>query len=98
MTLGPQFKSKEVGYRTDHSKWWGVQNHAREELDKGNEFPDVSHLGDHEGIWVTHTIKDAMRYGPRSSVVDVNLAGARPIHADQDGGYFYVRKRENGYY
>lgn len=91
-----QFKAKPVGYRTEHDRWWSVQGHADAEAELGNDFPDVSHLGDHEGIWVTHTKKDATQYGPRSSVVDVNLEGARPIHTDQDGGYFYVRQKIKG--
>lgn len=84
---------RQFGYRTEHTKWWDVQEHARVETEElGNAFPDVSHLTGHEGIWVTHTKKAARRYGP--DVREVDLTGAEPIHYDDDGGYFYVREKK----
>lgn len=90
MSLNPQ----QFGFRTDHTKWWDIQKHRDHEVEElGNEFPDVSHLKDHEGIWVTHNEKDAEKYG--ENIYKVDLTGAKPIHYDDDGGYMYVRpKRE----
>ena len=83
----------QFGYRSDHKKWWDVQKHAQHETEElGNEFPDVSHLKDHEGIWVTHTEKAAQRYG--DNIYQVDLSGAQPIHYDDEGGYFYVRPKK----
>lgn len=82
---------KQFGFRTEHTKWWDVAGHAEAELEKGNEFPDVSEYQDHEGIWVTHKKGDARRYG--DDIRQVDLSGAKMIHQDDDGGYFYVRPK-----
>lgn len=79
-----------VGYRSDHRKWWPAHLHAaheREEL--GNYFPDDPRLGDWEGIWICHEYERALRYG--DIVHEVDLTGAELLHDDGDGGYFYIR-------
>jgi hypothetical protein len=84
---------QKTGYRTEHNKWWGLENHRNEELDKGNEFPDISEYPEHEAIWVTHTPASAERYGDPDQVREVDLSGATPLVDDGDDGYLYVRPK-----
>lgn len=82
----------QFGFRSDHKKWWDVEKHREHEIEElGNDFPDVSDYPNHEGIWVTHTENEAKRYG--DNIYQVDLKGAKPIHHDNDGGYFYVRPK-----
>jgi hypothetical protein len=88
----PMFQTPTVGYRTDHNKWYSLEGHKQSEEEKGNHFPDISKYPNHEAIWVTHSPKDARRYG--DDVRTVDLSGAQKIHADQDGGYLYIRPKK----
>ena len=91
--MKPPQRAPIIGYRTEHSRWWGLESHRNHEVEElGTHFPDISHLKDHEGIWVTHTEKDAKRYG--NDVVSVDLTGATQLHSDGDNGYMYVRPKK----
>ena len=85
---------RQFGYRSDHKKWWDVSSHRQHEVEElGNEFPDVSDYPNHEGIWVTHKRRDAQRYG--ENIYQIDLSGAKLIHHDDDGGFFYVRPKSS---
>ena len=85
---------QQFGYRTEHTKWWDLDKHREHEVEElGNDFPDISSLPEHEGIWVTHDPKDAEKYG--EDVRQVDLTGAIPIHSDGDGGFMYARPRKH---
>lgn len=80
----------DVGFRSDHDKWWPVGLHAAHERDElGNDFPDESEFCGWEGIWVCHEYEMARRYG--ELVYEVDLSGAQLFHEDGDEGFFYIR-------
>lgn len=82
----------DIGYRTDHTRWHDLEDHKRAEEEKGNKFPSISHIPGHEAIWVAHNKKDAKRYG--NDIRQVNIAGAKLFHSDNDGGYLYIRPKK----
>ena len=86
--------AKKTGYRTEHDKWWDLESHREMELERGNEFPDISGYPNHEAIWVTHTPKAAERYGPRESILPVDISNATKLVDDGDEGYLYVRPKK----
>ena len=83
--------TQKTGYRSDHGKWWDLEGHRDVELERGNDFPDISKYPGHEAIWVTHSEEEAKRYG--DIIHEVDLTGATKFHTDDEGGYVYVRPK-----
>lgn len=81
----------KIGFRTEHAKWFDLKVHAKLERDRGNAFPNTKGLIGYEGIWVTHSAKDARRYG--DDIWRVDLTNAKIFHSDGDGGFLYVRQK-----
>lgn len=77
------------GYRTEHTRWYSLEGHRDQEVNNGNDFPDISKYPGYEAIWITDTPEAAERYG--DDVREVDLTGAIPLVADGDDGFLYIR-------
>ena len=64
-------ESRKIGYRTDHSKWAPIDVIKKFETDLGNAWFDDSGKKNWEVIWVTHSKKDAKKYGDDISEIDI---------------------------
>lgn len=84
-----KLKPLATGYRTEHTRWYSLEGHRDQEVDNGNDFPDISKYPGYEAIWVTDTPEAAERYG--DDVREVDLTGAIPLVADGDDGFLYIR-------
>jgi hypothetical protein len=84
-----KLKPLATGYRTEHTRWYSLEGHRDQEVNNGNDFPDISKYPGYEAIWITDTPEAAERYG--DDVREVDLTGAIPLVADGDDGFLYIR-------
>jgi len=84
----------KVGYRIGDTDWLPIQVMKYLEVEeRSNEwFDDESYQG-FEVVWVTHKMKDVLRYGSRHEVRRIDLSNAVLLLSDGDGGFLYGRKK-----